>query len=191
MARDFSRFERGMERIAQLHPEVSREAVTLIRLSYHVFLSLDDRLEQHFARHRLSTSSWIVLMMMYCAPDRRVNPSQLSAAVIQSRTHMTRVADDLVAKRLIRRAASATDRRRVELTLTATGVKLIEKLLPMTWREYESALSVFSKEEQKQLQTLLRRWLAHLDTVEAAGTDDAGTRVPRGATAARQGNNAS
>jgi len=170
MARDFSRFERGMARIAQLHPGISRDAVTLIRLSYHVFLSLDDRLEQHFARHRLSTSSWIVLMMMYCAPDRRVNPSELSAAVIQSRTHMTRVADDLVAKRLIRRTASPTDRRRVELTLTATGLKLIEELLPLTWAEYESALSVFSKNERSQLQSLLQRWLAHLNTDNAAQT---------------------
>ena len=157
-----------MERIAQLHPEISREAVTLIRLSYHVFLSLDDRLEQHFARHRLSTSSWVVLMMMYCAPDRRVNPSELSAAVIQSRTHMTRVADDLVAKRLIRRTPSPTDRRRVELTLTQSGLKLVEKLLPTTWAAYQSALSVFSEKEQIQLQSLLQRWLAHLNAGEAA-----------------------
>ena len=166
-----------MARIAQLHPGISRDAVTLIRLSYHVFLSLDDRLEQHFARHRLNTSSWIVLMMMYCTPDRRINPSELSAAVIQSRTHMTRVADDLVAKRLIRRAPSPTDRRRVELTLTATGLKLIEKLLPLTWAEYESALSVFSKKEQSQLQSLLQRWLIHLNTagpIATAGPDGQG-----------------
>jgi MarR family transcriptional repressor of emrRAB len=81
---------------------------------------------------------------------------------------MTRVADDLVAKRLIRRAPSPTDRRRVELTLTATGLKLIEKLLPLTWTEYESALSVFSKKERTRLQTLLQQWLAHLNAGEPA-----------------------
>jgi MarR family transcriptional repressor of emrRAB len=189
MARDFSRFERGMQRIAQLHPEISRDAVTLIRLSYHVFLSLDDRLEQHFARYHLSTSSWIVLMMMYCAPDRRVNPSELSAAVIQSRTQMTRVADDLVAKRLIRRAPSPTDRRRVELTLTATGLKLIEKLLPLTWGEYERALSVFSKMERTRLQTLLQQWLAHLNAGEPAQPAAIETRGKSGAAAAKQRKN--
>ena len=134
----------------------------LIRLTYHAFLSLDARLEAHFERHRLTTSSWLALMMIYCSARRRVTPSELSAAVIQSRTHMTRVADDLAEKGLIRRMPSMEDRRRVDLKLTAAGVRTIERLLPLTWSEYECALGAFTSAERRQLEGLLRRWLQHL-----------------------------
>ncbi|HZP93262.1 MAG TPA: MarR family transcriptional regulator [Burkholderiales bacterium] len=162
MIRDLSRFERGIGQLAKLHPDMPRDAVMLIRLTYHAFLSLDARLEAHFERHRLTTSSWLALMMIYCSPRRRVTPSELSAAVIQSRTHMTRVADDLAEKGLIRRMPSAEDRRRVDLALTATGVRTIERLLPLTWNEYERALGAFTIAERRQLEGLLRRWLQHL-----------------------------
>jgi MarR family transcriptional repressor of emrRAB len=168
MARDLSRFERSIARLAQKHPRMPRDTVMLIRLAYHAFLALDERLEAHFNRHRLTGSSWVVLMMIYSSAARRVSPSELSAAVVQSRTHMTRVADDLADKGLIRRVPGVADRRRVELALTPAGLRTIERLLPLTWATYESALDVFGAADRHSLASLLRRWLHYLNDEQAA-----------------------
>ena len=168
MTRDFSRFEFGIDRIARLHPDMPRDTVMLIRVAYRAVLSLDARLEAHFERHGLNQSSWLALMMLYASPEQRVTPSELSDFLTQSRTHMTRVADDLLAKGLIHRRPCADDRRRIDLTLTAAGLRLIGELLPLTWVEYESALGALSGRERKQAATLLRRWLDHLEAEPAA-----------------------
>lgn len=163
MSRDFSRFEAGVDRIAQLHPDMPRDTVMLIRVAYRAVLSLDARLEAHFERHGLNQSSWLALMMLYASPDQRVTPSELSDFLTQSRTHMTRVADDLLAKGLIHRRPSEDDRRRIDLTLTAAGSTLIRELLPLTWAEYESALAPLDAKARTQAAKLLRRWLDHLE----------------------------
>lgn len=163
MALTFSHYERCIDTVRIRHPDMPHQAVMLMRLAHHVFRALHERLDVFFAAHELSTSAWAVLMMIYSMPDRAITPSEASAAVVQSRTHMTRVADDLVTAGLIERAHDEVDRRRVVLRLTAQGVERIQRLLPLAWMEYEDALAAFSAEEAAALEGLLRRWLAHLE----------------------------
>lgn len=163
MALTFSHYERCIDTVRIRHPDMPHQAVVLMRLAHHVFRALHERLDVFFAAHELSTSAWAVLMMIYSMPDRAITPSEASAAVVQSRTHMTRVADDLVTAGLIERAHDEVDRRRVVLRLTAQGVERIQRLLPLAWMEYEDALAAFSAEEAAALERLLRRWLAHLE----------------------------
>lgn len=163
MALTFSHYERCIDTVRAQHPDIPHQPVVLVRLAHHVFRSLSERLDRFFAAHGLSTSAWAVLMMIYSTPERAITPSEASTAVVQSRTHMTRVADDLVAAGLIERAHDAADRRRVALRLTAGGVERIQRLLPLAWAEYRAALAIFSADEACALETLLRRWLGHLE----------------------------
>lgn len=166
MTLTFSHFERCIDTVNHQHPAMPRQAVVLMRLAHHVFRALHDRLDRFFAAHDLSVSAWAVLMMIYSAPNRALTPSEASMGVVQSRTHMTRVADHLVAVGLIERAHDPVDRRRVALRLTARGVERVETLLPLAWTEYQAALSVFSEQESAWLETLLRRWLGHLESAD-------------------------
>lgn len=163
MTLTFSHYERCIDTVRAQHPDMPRQSVVLVRLAHHVFRALNERLDHFFAAHDLSTSAWAVLMMIYSTPERAITPSEASAAVVQSRTHMTRVADDLVAAGLIERAHDEVDRRRVALRLTASGVELIKRLLPEAWAEYRATLAIFSADEATALETLLRRWLGHLE----------------------------
>ena len=97
MARTFSHYERCIDTVRTHHPDMPRQSVILMRLGYHVFRAMNERLDAFFAAHQLSASAWAVLMKIYSAPDQAVTPSEISVAVVQSRTHMTRVADDLAA----------------------------------------------------------------------------------------------
>ncbi|MFO1420280.1 MAG: MarR family transcriptional regulator [Candidatus Competibacteraceae bacterium] len=164
MTPTFSHFERCIDTVRAQHPDMPHQSVVLMRLAHHVFRTLHERLDRFFAARDLSTSAWAVLMMIYSTPERAITPSEASMAVVQSRTHMTRVADDLVAAGLIERVHDEIDRRRVVLQLTASGADLVKKLLPEAWAEYRAALAIFSGDEATALETLLRRWLGHLES---------------------------
>jgi MarR family transcriptional regulator, negative regulator of the multidrug operon emrRAB len=156
--------ERGLDAVNERHPEMPRGAVTLARLGYHVFRQMNDRLESFFARHGLTSSAWTALMIIYASPGRAVSPSRMSAVLAQSRTHMTRVGDELVEKGLAQRVPHGGDRRRIELALSARGERLVRKLLPLAWREYEDILGAFSTRDAATLERLLRRWITHLES---------------------------
>jgi DNA-binding MarR family transcriptional regulator len=77
---------------------------------------------------------------------------------------MTRMLDRLEAKGLLMRTRSATDRRVVELTLTAQGRELTTQIPHHLAAVYNSHLAGFSAEEFNQLKQMLRRIIANRDT---------------------------
>jgi MarR family transcriptional repressor of emrRAB len=143
--------------------------VMLARLGYHVFRLISERLDAFFARQGLTSSAWTALMIIYASPQRAVSPSQMSAVLAQSRTHMTRVGDELVKKGLVQRVADAADRRRVELRLSRRGEALVRRLLPRAWREYQAMVSGLSGRDAVTLERLLRRWITQLEAAPRRG----------------------
>jgi len=81
----------------------------------------------------------------------------------QSKPHMTRLADSLLVKGLIRRAHSEEDRRRVVLGVTPKGRRLVERLLPQVWAQHQEIAHGLSRTDVTRLSTLLSKWLSHLD----------------------------
>jgi MarR family transcriptional repressor of emrRAB len=176
--------EHGLDRVRARHPEMPRGAVLLARLAYHLFRLQNDRLESFFDRHSLTSSAWTALMIIYASPGRAVSPSEMSAALAQSRTHMTRVGDELVEKGLVQRVPDPADRRRVELALSPRGERLVRKLLPLAWREYEGMLRGFSAREAATLERLLGRWLTHLE--DSTSTNSSRPRRANGRAVAKE-----
>lgn len=158
----FSAFERRIDAIREAHPAMPRAAVLRVRLMHHVLRLLADDLEQFFGAHGISASAWSALMMIYSSPQARANPSALSADLVQSRTHMTRVADELVAKGLVSREANSADRRRIDLVLSPRGRAFIDRVSPRAWKHYEDVLSAFDAGEARALERLLRKLQPHL-----------------------------
>lgn len=188
----FARFEASIDRVHRLHPEMPRDAVVRVRLLYHTLRTLFDQLETFFAEQGVSTAAWGVLMMTYAMPEGRVNPSSLSESLGQSRTHMTRVADELVAKGYMARATGADDRRRIDLQLTAEGRRFITRVLPRAWREYKRCLGVFDAAEAQTFERLLRKLLGHLTSgaVAPARSDESALAAPVAKRAASKGRKA-
>ncbi len=171
MARDFSFFEDGIRRIAGQLPGMPQDRVVLNRLFFCVFRELDDVYNQHLARHGLNTSSFLALAMLLGRPDNRLNPGDLSEVLIASRTNVTRLVNDLVAAGWVTRAVSEADRRKVDLSLTASGRERMRVLMPEMWQLVERQWHDFSADEMAILGRLLRRMLQALagrDLSEAA-----------------------
>lgn len=174
----FSAYEERIDAIRRRHPDMPRTTVVRIRLLHHALRLLADDLEQFFGGHGVSASGWAALMMIYSTPSARANPSLLSADLMQSRTHMTRIADELVDKGLVRREPNATDRRRVDLVLTPRGRRFITRTLPLSWTHYEQLLGDFGDADGRSLERLMRRLGTRLSAVGApAATPEAASRA--------------
>jgi MarR family transcriptional repressor of emrRAB len=174
-AASFSPFEERIDAVGKRHPQMPRALVIRARLLYEVLRLFSENVEQFYTGHGVSASAWTALVMLHSMPDDRANPSLLSTQLAQSRTHMTRIADELVGKGLVRREPDATDRRRVELVLTAEGKQLIRRVLPATWKHFDTMLGCFDDQEGLALETLLRKLHAMLTSARNSPAD------PRGA----------
>ncbi|MHB8533934.1 MAG: MarR family transcriptional regulator [Sulfuricaulis sp.] len=162
----FSEVEEGICRLTQRLPELPKQEVILTRLFLHIAKALREVANQVLRPFNLNYVSFSTLMMHFASPDNDVNPSKLCDVTGESRTNMTRIVDDLVARGYIKRHPSTDDRRRIVLTLTAKGESLVRKILPLLWEEQKKIYQVFSADEKKSLENMLKKLLGAIETVE-------------------------
>jgi MarR family transcriptional repressor of emrRAB len=160
---DFSYFEHGIDRIARQLPGMPQDRVVLNRLFFFVFKELDEVYSRHLAQFGFNSSSFLALAMLLSSENNRLNPCDLSDALIASRTNVTRLTDELVNAGWIDRKPSMEDRRRVELSLTEAGRALVLKVLPVVWKLIEQQWTDFSPAEVAEFDRLLRKMLAGLN----------------------------
>ncbi|MGN6526418.1 MAG: MarR family winged helix-turn-helix transcriptional regulator [Burkholderiaceae bacterium] len=119
---------------------------------------MNDRLGHLLAPYGLSNLGFFT-MMGIVGRDGLANPSELCDALCETRGNMTRICDELVAKGWMRRVPNPEDRRRVDLSLTDSGMKLLGEIAPMARQNAEAFFKrVFSAQERATLQDLLRRF---------------------------------
>lgn len=165
---DFTYFENGIGRIAGQLSGMPQDRVVINRLFFYIFNELDDVYNKILLEFDLNSSTFLALAMILSSEGNRLNPSHLGDALIASRTNVTRLSDDLVSSGWVSRKPSTQDRRRVELSLTPSGRKLILKVLPVVWQRIEQQWIDFSPAEVVEFDRLLRKMLEGLRRIKAA-----------------------
>jgi len=118
-----------------------------------------ERLNRLVEPHGLTSVSYITMMALYSRPENLANPSELSEATGETRGNMTRICDDLVDKGWMRRVPNPEDRRRVDLSLTESGIALLKIVAPQLRQNADDFYTrVFSKTEKATLQQLLAQF---------------------------------
>lgn len=135
----------------------------LFRLYIHIARALLDRSNEVLKPFDLNRTSFQALMMLHSSADNSLNPSLVCQITGESRATMTRIADELVARGLIRRSPSAHDRRRLVLSIEPAGRRLVRKVLPLLFARANPAFAAFAPAELKQLRTLLEKQMNGLD----------------------------
>jgi MarR family transcriptional regulator, negative regulator of the multidrug operon emrRAB len=162
MNHTFAFFEQGINRVAMRHPGLPQDQVVLNRLLHFVVRTLDDRYDRFLATYGLNSTSFLALAMIYSSEGNRLNPSDLSDALISSRTNVTRLSNELTEAGWVDRRPSSEDRRRVELSMTGAGSALLETVFPDIWAHITRQWTGFTKAELKELERLLRKLLGGL-----------------------------
>ena len=102
-----------------------------------------------------------VLLELAAAPGRRMRMSDLGGAVVLSRSRVSRVVDELVAKGFVTRAPNPDDGRSAFAALTTAGYKAFRSAAPIYLdRIREQLFPRLSAGEAKQLRRLLVKVLA-------------------------------
>ena len=133
----------------------------LLKMSHSLLL---DSAEEAFAGHDLSFIQWLVLIRLH--EGEAVTASDLCRAMRHDNGAFTRLIDQLEARGLVKRERSSTDRRIVQLSLTAAGRRHVTELMPLVVDTLNAALQDFTKTEFAQLVRLLNKLTARLRTIE-------------------------
>lgn len=79
----------------------------------------------------------------------------LTERMIDKMSNASRLVEKLNQKGLIERQACASDRRQVDIAITAKGIKVVDKATKLLGKEMEATLETLSEKEAAQLNVLL------------------------------------
>jgi DNA-binding MarR family transcriptional regulator len=141
------------QRYSELDPSAIASALTLLKVA----AELHGALSQHFARYNLSHGRFVVLIMLYTTPGGEMCCSDIADAVGVSRATITGLLDGLERDALIKRVDHPEDRRRITVTLTPAGRRLLERILPDHFRKMAGMMSSLSENDRRKMMDLLGR----------------------------------
>ena len=156
----------GIERVSQIIPQMPAVEARLCRLMLMVGNSLEEELEFKLKPHKLNHSDFLTLMILYSRPDGSSTPGELCEFTTQGATNMTRITNALVKRGLITRGASAEDRRRVLIRITAAGKRFVQKMLPPMFPRVSAMFANFSDADKRNLSRLLGKLAHNLDQLD-------------------------
>lgn len=111
-------------------PEETRVSAWRLFLTAHSLLI--EAIERDLTRADLPPLGWYdVLWALERAPKRRLRMSELSGAIVLSRSNLTRLVDRMELAGLLRREAVPSDRRGAYAVLTAEGTKMRRRMWPI------------------------------------------------------------
>jgi DNA-binding MarR family transcriptional regulator len=117
---------------------ISREALLTWRAFVEAHASVFREVDAALASAELPPATWYdVLWPLYRAPKRRLRMNELAAAVVLSRTGLTRLVDRVEAAGLVQREPVPEDRRGTYVKLTPAGARMLRRM----WPPYEAVLA--------------------------------------------------
>jgi DNA-binding MarR family transcriptional regulator len=136
--------------------------------------------ERHFESTSVSFIQWSALMRL-CMQAGHMSATQLSKELGYDMGALTRVVDELERRGLVRRERSRSDRRAVEIAITAAGRRQAESAKRVLVELQNELLEPYSDAEIATLIDLLQRMLVRLQDKAAASAADPApvSRIPQ------------
>ncbi|HBK47476.1 MAG TPA: MarR family transcriptional regulator [Xanthomonadaceae bacterium] len=162
----FDPTEQRVEVTCRRQPAFPREPAILVRLVKHLYKRIHTNANGLLRPYGIGHAEYDILMMLYGTPEQALTPSEVAESAGEKMANVTRLTDQLCEKGLVRRSASTEDRRKVVLTLDASGEALIDRMLPDICVLLAQEVSGLSDAEQLRLEALLKKML---EGMESAG----------------------
>ena len=147
-------------------PAIDPQTIRLLDELAFVSRSIHHMGEQSVDDAGLSFAQYRVLLHLFVAEEMgerdQLNPSEISDRQGVSRTTMSAFIRNLEELGLVTRTLDAADRRRFNISLTATGRSVVHDYLHDHLETIGHCFSVLSADEQATLSTLLEKLGAHV-----------------------------
>jgi len=108
----------------------------------------------HLREHDLSAQQWRVLRALYDA-DSELEMNEVAERCYLLMPSLSRIVQNLVARKLMSRRTSDTDQRRTLLRISEAGKALVKVMAPQSERRYEHIQEVFGYGKLELLYELL------------------------------------
>ena len=128
----------------------------------HTLHVLPALLDQHFHKLMLSKARIMVMMVLFHIFPEGESISELCTLHPVSPATLTGVADTLEREGLLERIPCKSDRRRVQVRLTAQGVDFMKRLVPIHHRNTTRIIEGLQVDEQENLVHLLEKLVTHV-----------------------------
>ena len=96
-----------------------------------------------------------VLRILRGQKGQPANLSTIQERMIDKNSNTTRLVDKLIQKELVQRQTCPTNRRKVEITITAQGLQLLKEMDPAIKKANEAILKNLNETELQTLNTIL------------------------------------
>jgi DNA-binding MarR family transcriptional regulator len=116
---------------------------------------LGDKMGTFMKAHDLSEQQYNVLRILRGQKGRPVNLKDLQGRMMQKTSNVTRLVEKLRLKGLLKRVQCMQNRRKVEITITDKGLKLLEDMQPQMDEFNDHFSDVLTEKEANILSDLL------------------------------------
>ncbi|SEI65183.1 MarR family winged helix-turn-helix transcriptional regulator [Frateuria terrea] len=155
--------ERRLAVTRRRHPAFPRGPAVLVRLVKHLHKRIHDDANAALKPFGLNHPQYNLLMMLYGTEGHGLSASGLARSSGEKAANITRLTNELCEKGLIERATSEDDRRKLVLSLTPTGLALIDRFLPSICALLEEQTEGLAARDQAELERLLKKFLDGFD----------------------------
>lgn len=154
-----------LEQWGRERPELDTRALGTLGRVFRAAQLADAALAEPMRRHGLELG-WFDLLaaLRRAGAPYELNPTALRRATMLSSGGMTKRLDRLEAAGLVERRPDPNDRRGTLVRLTRRGKTMIDRAVESHTANERRLLDVLEPDEQRQLDDLLRRLLAGLET---------------------------
>lgn len=143
-----------------LRPDLDFAAMGLYSRLNRFALTSGREIEREMQRHGLSTGEFDVLSALRRAgPPHALKPSVLARHTMLTAAGMTSRLDNLEVAGLVQRLANPEDRRSAPVSLTTSGVRLVDKVVVAHLQNEQRLFTNLGPTQRKQLDAVLRALL--------------------------------
>lgn len=128
----------------------------------YLLRSVSNAVSHEFARkiagEAVTVAEWVMLRALYDETD--MAPSTLAMRIGMTRGAISKLADRLIAKRLVERRENPVDKRGHSLSLSPTGARKVRAVAALADRNDADFFAVLSDAERAKLRALLKTLIA-------------------------------
>ncbi len=158
------RVDKVIKQWAQERPDLDVSSMELIGRLARIYKFLGLGMTLTFTEHGLNAANFDVLATLRrSGPPYALSPNDLISSTMVTSGTMTNRIDQLTRVGLVERIKNPDDGRSVVVSLTKAGFKLIDAAVTDHVATQEQLTSGLSKDEQKRLNTLLKKFLQSLE----------------------------
>ncbi len=129
----------------------SSERSKLILNLMYTFSWLEEPLRATLNSEKITSPQYNILRILKGSHPKPLSPADIKAVMLHKKSDLTRMLDRLVSKELIDRKICPSNRRKMDINITESGMALLEKLNPLIKSHSEDRIEAFVSEEEAKL----------------------------------------